>query len=76
MRTPLPIHDLKASVKHLLLKQAASHERSMAAEAPEILTRAVRQNTAHPLGAQAQVSEAARNALASVDLMPDLRGGD
>ncbi len=67
MRTPLPNRNLEASVKHLLRMQA---------EARETLARAATQNTANPFGAPAQVSAAAQNAVASVDLMRDLRGGD
>ncbi len=76
MRTPLPNRNLEASVKHLLRMQAACHKRLMQAEARETLARAATQNTANPFGAPAQVSAAAQNAVASVDLMRDLRGGD
>jgi len=43
MSTTLTIRNLEEPVKHLLRMQAASHKRSMEAEARDILTRAVRQ---------------------------------
>jgi plasmid stability protein len=87
MSTTLTIRNLEEPVKHLLRMQAASHKRSMEAEAREILTQAVTKNAANALGAQGSVSEAAQNAVASVrgiwqgrgstdDMMRDLRGGD
>jgi plasmid stability protein len=41
MSTTLTIRNLEKPVKHLLRIQAASHKRSMEAEARDILTRAV-----------------------------------
>jgi plasmid stability protein len=87
MSTTLTIRNLEEPVKHLLRMQAASHKRSMEAEAREILTRAVTQSAANPLGAQDQVSDAAKNAVASVrglwqgrgstdEMMRQLRGED
>jgi len=43
MSTTLTIRNLEEPVKHLLRMQAASHKRSMEADARDILTRAVRQ---------------------------------
>jgi len=44
MSTTLTIRNLDEPVKHLLRIQAASHQRSMEAEARDILTRAVTQS--------------------------------
>ena len=87
MSTTLTIRNLEEPVKHLLRIQAARHKRSMEAEAREILTRAVTQNAANPMGTQGPISEAAQNAVASVrgiwqgrgstdEMMRELRGED
>ncbi|TXT41372.1 MAG: hypothetical protein FD135_332 [Comamonadaceae bacterium] len=87
MNTTLTIRNLEEPVKHLLRMQAASHKRSMEAEAREILTRAVTQSAAHQVNAQGLISDAAKNAVASVrglwqgrgstdEMMRELRGED
>lgn len=87
MNTTLTIRNLEEPVKHLLRMQAASHKRSMEAEAREILTRAVTQSASNQLNAQGLISDAAKNAVASVrglwqgrgstdEMMRELRGED
>ena len=87
MNTTLTIRNLEEPVKQLLRMQAASHKRSMEAEARDILTRAVTQSTSSPANAQGSASDAAKNAVASVrgmwqgrgstdEMMRDLRGED
>ena len=85
MSTTLTIRNLDEPVKHLLRIQAASHQRSMEAEARDILTRAVTSSTkASP---STSANEAALRALAGVrgkwqgcgstdQLMHELRGED
>ena len=87
MSTTLTIRNLEEPVKQKLRRQAASHGRSMEAEAREILTLAVtRPAPAHPQVA-APISEAAKNAVESVrgiwqgrgttdEMMRELRGED
>lgn len=74
MSTTLTIRNLEEPVKHLLRMQAASHKRSMEAEAREILTLAVTRNAASQPGATGPVSDAARNAVTSVRGMWQGRG--
>jgi plasmid stability protein len=87
MNTTLTIRNLDEPVKQLLRMQAASHKRSMEAEARDILTRAVTQSASSPANAQGLASDAAKNAVASVrgiwqgrgstdEMMRDLRGED
>lgn len=56
MSTTLTIRNLEEPVKHLLRIQAASHKRSMEAEARDILTRAVTQTG--KLGQQMPIADA------------------
>ena len=85
MNTTLTIRNLQEPVKQKLRMQAASHGRSMEAEAREILTLAVT-GTA-PASATAPISDAAKSAVASVrglwqgrgstdKMMRELRGED
>lgn len=87
MNTTLTIRNLEEPVKHLLRMQAASHKRSMEAEAREILTRAVTQTAPNQPNPQGLISDAAKNAVASVrglwqgrgstdEMMRELRGED
>ena len=87
MSTTLTIRNLEEPVKQLLRMQAASHKRSMEAEAREILTCAVTQTASSQPNAQGLISDAAKNAVASVRglwqgrgstdaLMRELRGED
>lgn len=67
MSTTLTIRNLEEPVKHLLRIQAASHKRSMEAEARDILTRAVTQSDAtDPAAAPGAVNAAALKALGAV----------
>lgn len=88
MSTTLTIRNLDEPVKHLLRIQAASHKRSMEAEARDILTRAVTQMDApNPTATADTVNAAAVRALNAVRgkwqgrgttdaLMRELRGED
>ncbi|MEO5658522.1 MAG: hypothetical protein ABIQ90_01820 [Polaromonas sp.] len=87
MSTTLTIRNLAEPVKHLLRMQAASHKRSMEAEAREILTLAVTRTAPASPTPDAPVSDAAKTAVASVrgrwqgrggtdELMQTLRGED
>lgn len=87
MNTTLTIRNLELPVKQLLQLQAASHKRSVEAEARDILTRAVTQGAYSPANAQGLVTDAAKNAVASVrgmwqgrgstdEMMSALRGED
>lgn len=87
MSTTLTIRNLAGPVKQKLRMQAASHGRSMEAEAREILTLAVTGTApAHAL-ADAPISDAAKSAVDSVrgmwhgrgttdEMMRELRGED
>ena len=66
MSTTLTIRNLEETVKQKLRMQAASHGRSMEAEAREILTLAVTQPAPATSQVAAPISEAARNAVESV----------
>ena len=67
MTTTLTIRNLEEPVKHLLRIQAASHRRSMEAEARDILTRAVTQiSTQGQTPTADTVSDAAMRALSAV----------
>jgi plasmid stability protein len=67
MSTTLTIRNLEEPVKHLLRIQAASHKRSMEAEARDILTRAVTQaDAADPAPIAGSVNAAALHALNAV----------
>ena len=85
MSTTLTIRNLDEPVKHLLRIRAASHQRSMEAEAREILTLAVTQTT--PSITSSAVNKAATRALNAVRgqwqgrsttdaVMRELRGED
>ena len=87
MSTTLTIRNLEETVKHLLRMQAASHKRSMEAEARDILTRAVTQATSDNSIAAVSANEAAIRALNAVrgkwqgrgstdEMMRELRGED
>ncbi|MBK7003395.1 MAG: plasmid stabilization protein [Rhodoferax sp.] len=87
MSTTLTIRNLEEPVKHLLRMQAASHKRSMEAEARDILTRAVTQATPDNSIAAVSANEAAIRALNAVrgkwqgrgstdEMMQELRGED
>ncbi|MBH2019481.1 FitA-like ribbon-helix-helix domain-containing protein [Polaromonas sp.] len=87
MSTTLTIRNLEETVKQKLRMQAASHGRSMEAEAREILTLAVTRPAPASSQAAAPISEAARNAVESVrglwqgrgstdEMMRELRGED
>jgi plasmid stability protein len=67
MSTTLTIRNLEEPVKHLLRIQAASHQRSMEAEARDILTRAVMpMSAAGPAPTTGAVSAAALNAVNAI----------
>ena len=67
MSTTLTIRNLEEPVKHLLRMQAASHKRSMEAEARDILTRAVTQmDTPGPALTADAVNQAAVEALNAI----------
>ena len=91
MSTTLTIRNLEEPVKHLLRMQAASHKRSMEAEARDILTRAVTQAVTQAASDNAlsagSANEAAIRALNAVrgkwqgrgstdEMMRELRGED
>lgn len=88
MSTTLTIRNLEEPVKHLLRIQAASHQRSMEAEARDILTRAVMQGDASgPAPTAGAVNAAAVQALNAIRgkwqgrgttdaVMRELRGED
>ncbi len=87
MSTTLTIRNLEEPVKHLLRMQAASHKRSMEAEARDILTRAVTQAIPDNSIAAVSANEAAIRALNAVrgkwqgrgstdEMMQELRGED
>ncbi len=66
MSTTLTIRNLGEPVKHLLRIQAASHQRSMEAEARDILTRAVMPMDAPNATAPDTVNAAAFQALNAI----------
>lgn len=67
MSTTLTIRNLEEPVKHLLRIRAASHQRSMEAEARDILTRAVTQmETPGPTPTESAVNQAAMQALNAI----------
>ena len=72
MSTTLTIRNLQEPVKQKLRMQAASHGRSMEAEAREILTLAVSGTV--PTSATAPISDAAKSAVDSVRGMWQGRG--
>ena len=85
MSTTLTIRNLDEPVKHLLRIRAASHQRSMEAEARDILTRAVTtEGQATTDGAHSEAAVRALNAVrgkwqgrGSTDaVMRELRGED
>ena len=75
MSTTLTIRNLQAPVKQKLRMQAASHGRSMEAEAREILTLSVSGTAPAPAFADAPISDAAKSAVDSVRGMWQGRGG-
>lgn len=72
--TTLTIHNLEEPVQQLLQLQAASHQRSIEAEARDILTRAVTQNAVSQAKAQGLITDTAKSAVASVRGMWQGRG--
>lgn len=66
MSTTLTIRNLEEPIKHLLRMQAASHKRSMEAEAREILTLAVTQGMPTVLATDAPITDAAHAAVAQL----------
>ena len=87
MSTTLTIRNLQAPVKQKLRMQAASHGRSMEAEAREILTLALAGTAPAPDSADVPISDAAKSAVDSVrgmwrgrgsteGMMRELRGED
>lgn len=87
MSTTLTIRNLEEPVKHLLRIRAASHQRSMEAEARDILTRAVTQADTGGQMPEGTASQAAVQALNAVRgkwqgrgttdaVMRELRGGE
>ena len=87
MSTTLTIRNLEEPVKHLLRMQAASHKRSMEAEAREILTRAVTGLCVDDSRTVESVNDAAIRSLNAIrgkwqgrgstdEMMLELRGGD
>lgn len=87
MSTTLTIRNLDEPVKQLLRVLAASHSRSMEAEARDILTQAVTGTAFAGSSKEAPISDAAKNAVESVrglwqgrgttdQMMRELRGED
>lgn len=66
MTTTLTIRNLEDPVKQLLRMQAASHGRSMEAEARDILTAAVRRPVTAPAGADLPTTKRLKSACDSV----------
>ena len=75
MNTTLTIRNLQEPVKQKLRMQAASHGRSMEAEAREILTLAVTGTAPTQSSTASGISDAAKSAVDSVRGMWQGRGG-